>query len=670
MSKRPRIVLPVLKKPEPAGSDQLKARRDRHRERLSLEGWERVGGPEGGTVTALAASPAFAHDQTFFAATMAGLFRWQDAHKCWQLVGGDLPGPFLTAVALSPDFARDGVILVASLEGGLFRSSNGGQNWKPGEFQGRQVSFSALAISPTFSKDEACFAGTLADGVFCSEDRGATWESRNFGLLDLNVLALALSPAFGRDETILAGTATGVFRSQNGGRAWREVAFPSEAAPVQCLAISPNFTEDGTLFVGTEAAGIFRSTDRGTTWQPLAGALAGVCVNAMALSPGFAVDQSVLATTESAVWISRDAGESWSLCAELAGALCLGVSPTLPQGGPVLVGFSHLGIYRSTGSLTNWQPTNDGLSGRMLTGLALSPAFTDDHRLFALGQSEGVFHSADEGVTWMEANVGLPSLKVNDLALANGDGSLYAALPEGIWLSRRWGESWEQVSELPAQALALSPGFAHDATLIVGTNGQGLWISRDAGQSWQPLPVPWREPETRALALSPLFPKDGQVFVVTGRPGRGSVEVWQGRVEGAWETIIHHQGTARSAVLAIPDTYPHTGRWYVALDDRFYRPVPEAGEKKGMRGPIFVGSELTRERPTIIDLAVRPGSGYLLAATNRGVYISVNGGEDWHAFAQGKAHRALVAVVPPPAHSQDDSIYALELGGSLWRLRQ
>lgn len=656
------MVVPILKKTGSARGEK--------QEPLQSEGWERIGGLPGGTVTGLAASPAFAHDQTFFAATMAGLFRWQDAQRFWQRVGGDLPGPFLTAVALSPDFARDGVILVASLGGGLFRSSNGGQNWKPGELQGRQVNFSALEISPTFSKDGACFAGTLADGVFCSEDRGATWESRNFGLLDLNVLDLALSPAFGRDETIFAGTATGVFRSQNGGRAWREVAFPSEAAPVQCLAISPNFTEDGTLFVGTEAAGIFRSTDRGTTWQPLGGALTGVCVNAMALSPGFAVDQSVLATTESAVWISRDAGESWSLCAELAGALCLGVSPTLPQGGPVLVGFSHLGIYRSAGSLTNWQMVNEGLFARLLTGLALSPAFTDDHRLFALGQSDGVFHSADEGVTWIEANVGLPSLKVNDLAIANGDGSLYAALPEGIWLSRRWGESWEQVSELPAQALALSPGFAHDATLIVGTNGQGLWISRDAGQSWQPLSVPWREHETRALALSPLFPNDGQVFVVMGRPGRGSVEVWQGRVEGAWEPIIHHQGTARSAVLAIPDTYPHNGRWYVALDDRFYRPVPDAGEKNGMRGPIFVRSELTRERPTIIDLAVRPGSGYLLAATNRGVYVSVNGGEEWHAFGQGKAHRAMVAVVPPPAHSQDDSIYALELGGSLWRLRQ
>jgi len=638
----------------------------------SFEGWDLVGGLPGGTVTGLAASPAFSHDQAFFAATMAGLFRWHEAQKTWRRVGGDLPGPFLTSVALSPDFARDGVILVADLEGGLFRSSDGGQSWIPGDLQGRQASFSVLKISPNFQGDGACFAGTMADGAFYSEDRGATWEARNFGLLDLNVLDLALSPAFGRDETILAATATGVFRSQNGGRAWREVAFPIEAAPVQCLAISPNFAEDGTLFAGTEATGVFRSTDRGKTWQPLGGALAGTCLNAMAISPGFATDCTLLATTESAVWVSDDAGESWTLGAELPGALSLALAPTFPGGGPVLVGFSHSGIYRSAGSLTNWQVANEGLSAWLLTGLALSPAFADDQRLFVFGQSDGVFCSSDGGATWTEANVGLPSLRVSDLAIASAAGRLYAGLPEGVWLSHRWGEAWERVSELPAQALALSPAFADDATVIVGTNGQGLWISRDAGQSWGPIHVPWHEQETRALALSPAYPNDGQVFVIVSRADGVGLEAWQGSVEGRWEPVIHYHGTAQSAVLAIPDTFPHDGRWYVALGDQLYRPVSERGTKNGKRGPTFIGSELAHERPTIIDLAVLPESrsASLLAATNRGMYVSVDGGAEWHTSGNGGAARAMISVAPSPNYGRDHSTYALELGGTLWRLCQ
>lgn len=673
--------MPVRNKRRKAGGVGLKER--------SFEGWVPIGGLPGGTVTGLAASPAFAHDRTFFAATMAGLFRWQEGETRWQRVGENLPGPFLTALALSPDFGHDGVILVASLEGGLFRSADGGRTWTPGDFRGRWVNFSALEISPNFLRDGACFAGTMADGVFRSGDRGATWEACNFRLLDLNVLDLAISPAFGRDETIFAATTTEVFRSQNAGRAWREVAFPLEAAPVQCLAISPDFDADSILFAGTEAAGVLRSTDRGKTWQPMGGALAGACVNALALSPGFASDRTVLATTESSVCVSRDAGESWSPCAELPGALCLALASNFPAGGPALAGLSQLGVYRSAGNLADWHMANEGLSGRLLNGLVLSPDFAADRRLFVFGLGEGVIRSTDGGAIWTETSTGLPSQQVNDLVLArgqNGDERLYAALPEGVWVSRRQGEDWERVSELPAKTLALSPAFAWDATLLVGTKDQGLWLTRDEGQSWQAVNVPWREQEVLALALSPAFPRDGRAFVVVGQPSFGShfgalsvrsggdgLVVWEGGIEGPWEPVIHHRGVARGAVLAIPHTYPQDGRWYAALGDQFYGPRLGAVEvRSGKRRPAFVGRALDRERPTVIDLVVLPASqpDYLLAATERGVYVSAEGGADWHPLIQGLAARPIVAIAPSPDYGRDRSIYALELGGSLWHLRQ
>lgn len=639
-----------------------------------------IGGQTGGTVVALAASPDFARDGTFFAATMVGLYRSQDQANSWQQVGESLPGPSLSAVAASPGFAHDRVVLVANLEGGIFRSADGGHTWTgshmmpPGDTKGRP-GISALAISADFTRDGTAFAGTMGAGVFLSRDRCDTWEPCNFGLLDLNVLDLAISPAFGQDQTIFAATTSGVFRSRNGGRAWREVDFPFEAAPVQCLACSPGFAEDGFLFAGTEDSGIFRSTDWGRTWQLLPALPESLkLINGLVLSPAFTADRTVLAATESDVYVSRAAGDTWSRCVALSGVLCLGLAPTFPSGGPVLVGLSRAGIYRSDEGLAGWKPANEGFYGRVLAGLALSPSFATDRRAFAFGPGEGVIRSVDGGVTWLDTSTGLPSLGVDDLAITpapNGETHLYAALAEGVWRSRQWGETWEHVSDLPAQRLALSPRFPRDPILIVGTKGRGLWVSPNGGQSWQPVEFNGDGQQVLALVLSPAFPEDGQVFVTVSRPGNQRAEVWRGEMGGPWRRVISHQGVARSAALVVPPAYPLDGRWLAALDDQVFRLLGDTIiAHRGGRRPAFSGRALAYERPTIIDLAAlpEPRMGHLVAATGRGVYFSTDRGAEWIIFRAGLSARPVVAVVPSSDFAQDGAIYALELSGKIWRV--
>jgi photosystem II stability/assembly factor-like uncharacterized protein len=621
-------------------------------------------------VAALAVSPDFGRDRTFFAATTAGLYRSRDGGQTWDKVTEGFSGLFLVVVAVSPAFARDNVVLAASLEGGLLRSADGGLTWVRGDFKRWQANISTLEISPDFSKDGVVFAATMGDGVFRSGDRGVTWEARNFGLLDLEVLDLAMSPAFGRDEMVFAATTTGVFRSQNGGRAWREVDFPLKAAPVQCLACSPGFVEDGTLFAGTETAGIFRSTDRGTTWQALGGVLNGTCVNALAISPGFSMDQTILAATDEGVYVSRDVGESWSCCVRLAGSLCLALAPTFPGGGPILVGLSQGGICRSVGGLASWQRSNEGLLARLMSRLVLSPTFAADRRLFAFGPGEGVIRSDDGGITWSEASAGLPSLVVNDLAITlapNRDCRLYAALPEGIWMSRRNGEVWEQVGEVAAQVLGLSPAFAQDATMLAGTKNQGIFISTNEGQSWRSVKAPFRG-EVLALALSPAFTADREVFVVVGRPDGSTIDVWQGDGSGQWERVILRGAAGRGAVLTIPPTYVQDGCWYAAVGDQFYRLLGVVEARRGRRS-VFTGHALGRERPKVMALAVfpEPELGDLLAATDQGVYYSADGGVNWQPRNEGLSARSTVYVTPSPSYARDCSIYALALGGTVWR---
>ncbi len=178
-------------------------------------------------IYALAASPEFAHDGICFAASQGGLFRSEDGGATWRPAYGGIAvtGPVpTTVVAVPPAFPGDRTVF-AGVEGGILRSLDGGHAWSSASLSEPSLRLrpivSALEISPDFERDGVLFAGTMEDGVFRSADRGASWVAWNFGLLDLNVLCLAVSPDFANDETLVAATESGLFVSTNGGRAWR-----------------------------------------------------------------------------------------------------------------------------------------------------------------------------------------------------------------------------------------------------------------------------------------------------------------------------------------------------------------------------------------------------------------------------------------------------------------
>ena len=297
-----------------------------------------------GMVHALTASPAFERDGLCFAACSTGLFRSDDGGRTWgdAYVSLALETSFPTAaVVVSSHFEADRAVFAGVL-GGILRSEDGGQSWQIVSLPAPPPFVSAMAASPDFARDGTLLAGTLEDGVFRSGDRGLHWETWNFGLLDLNVLCLGISPDFANDETLFAGTDTGVFRSTNGGRAWREVEFPSEWAPVLGLALSPDYASGGVLLAGTEACGLFASPDMGCSWQRLGEERLTGAVNSILLGPEFPAKGDMLVLHEDALVVSRDGGETWSewqmTASAAAGVAAVAAPLGLDPGAPLLVG--------------------------------------------------------------------------------------------------------------------------------------------------------------------------------------------------------------------------------------------------------------------------------------------------------------------------------------------
>src|SRR5512136_2453521 len=106
-------------------------------------------------VYAIVASPDLASDGICFAARQSGLYRSEDGGQAWRPAYDalKLSGPLPTlAVVVSPDWARDHTVL-AGVGGGILRSVDAGRTWQVHTFESPPPVVSALALSPGFGQD-------------------------------------------------------------------------------------------------------------------------------------------------------------------------------------------------------------------------------------------------------------------------------------------------------------------------------------------------------------------------------------------------------------------------------------------------------------------------------------------------------------------------------------
>lgn len=228
----------------------------------------------------------------------------------------------------------------------------------------------------------------------------------------------------------------------------------------------------------------------------------------------------------SALFESRDAGQSWSLVRGLFdhphrpqwtpgnGGLCLHTvlpDPSNPK--RVHVGISTGGVYRTDDAGKTWQVKNKGISAEFLPNkypefgqcvhkIAQHPARPE--RLF-LQNHGGLYRSDDGGDTWKNIANGVPSdfgfpIVVHprdpDTAYAVPLDREMRCVPEGrlrVYRTRDAGKSWQPLTQgLPQKNVyetVLRDAMAADALdpagIYVGTRSGKVFGSASDGNSWQ-----------------------------------------------------------------------------------------------------------------------------------------------------------------------------------------
>jgi photosystem II stability/assembly factor-like uncharacterized protein len=270
------------------------------------------------SIFALAAAPGA---RVCYAATGAGLWQLNSKGK-WRQIA-----PQFAPVTLTSVVAQGSTVIIGA-SGDIAVSRDKGESFGLATLPVR-AQVLALALSPSFEQDGVVLAATAQDGVLRSTNGGASFFAWNFGLLDLHVNALAFSPQFGDDNTVFAATDHAVFISLNGGRAWRELPVPADAAPFTSLVVD----DARTLFIGTEGHGLWQcpaphsDVERIQAFKPAE-------VNAMCGGP------LAVATTDGIYVLN---GKRWQRAGAETDAVCLTRNGALLLAGTVQNGVRTIG---------------------------------------------------------------------------------------------------------------------------------------------------------------------------------------------------------------------------------------------------------------------------------------------------------------------------------------
>ncbi|USR90827.1 hypothetical protein NEA10_18705 [Phormidium yuhuli AB48] len=552
------------------------------------------------------------------------------------------PHHVVTHVALSPGFDEDNTVFIV-VRNNLYKSTNSGDSWQR-LVQGLDYEeISDLRVSAQ-SRD-VLYLSTRGDGVYQSTDAGRSWTQRTNSLRSLNLGAIAVSPN-NANRVLVAGQEGGLYRSDNGGEAWQSVWMDNR----QITAIAFSNDRPNTIFVGTHQGELHRSDDGGETWVRLSQLNETGSITAIAPSPTFSRDSQLWLGTEAAgVWWSTDGGNQLTA-----------LDTDIPD--PYITDL-----------------------------LAVSQGNNSPELLLSTWDA-GFFHSLDGGQTWMTAQDGLDkdrqadelkephfyTLDTSPAAWAKG--LIFLGGFNGLYRSDNGGQQWQSLETLSPNivtAFAISPNYAEDHTLAIGTYVNGIYLTRDSGENWvrssRGLHLPWftntfeeqyQDPRRYFhAAFSPNYAEDKTLFVsILWTKLLRSTDAGE-----SWK-VISLPSEVRGVTILVSPNFAEDQTVYVAGQQgeffrsedggRHFQEVANIGVPSGNDAPALVAS------PNFLE------DGVLLATGPGGIYRSSDRAETWEHLTPDAAWetRRHLQLAISPNYREDQTIFVGTNSGVFWSL--
>ncbi|MGF2414190.1 MAG: WD40/YVTN/BNR-like repeat-containing protein, partial [Ferruginibacter sp.] len=257
-----------------------------------------------------------------------------------------LLGPFRggRSGAVTGDAKNKNTFYFGSTGGGVWKTIDGGSNWKNISDKYFGGSIGCVAVAPSdntilyVGEGENTLRGNVSEGfgIWRTDDGGRSWK--NLGLKDTRhiiriiihpknadiVWVAAIGHLFGANEE------RGIFKTIDGGKTWKKVLYVNNQTGCSDLIMEPG--NPAVLYAGTwriqrtpyslesggDGGAIWKSTDAGETWKNIStnkGLPKGLWgITGITVAPSN-TDKiyAIIENKDGGLFMSTDAGETWTL---------------------------------------------------------------------------------------------------------------------------------------------------------------------------------------------------------------------------------------------------------------------------------------------------------------------------------------------------------------------
>ncbi|KAA3597879.1 MAG: hypothetical protein DWQ06_12325 [Calditrichaeota bacterium] len=619
---------------------------------------------------------------------------------------GDAPNNGrVDCIAVDPNDSN--TIWIGTPSGGLWKTTNNGQNWIPMTDDFPTLGISWILIDPNdtnimyIATGDRDHGATIGIGVLKSIDGGNTWNTTGLSYNIQNykkIYELIFDPT--NSNTIFAVTSGGILKSTDAAATWTT----KETGTFKDIEFDPNNTT--IWYAAKQGSGIYKSTDNGETWNSTFSGFNGVNYGRIAVDVSGATNPSTVYSLfenpdDMTLFKSVSNGTTWTLVdsavtssAQAWYDLHLCVSPTDENN--VIVGV--VGNYRSIDGGINWV-TNEQVTNFPTSTFMHSDYHTsvfEDGNTVLLGNDGGVYKSTNGGSTYENISGDLGIRQFYRLGVSKTDPEFIlggaqdngtAKVDNGVWTSISGGDGMEcavdptnsnivYVSFQLGYFLKSISGGSNLFAVNDGINQDGAWVtpflinpnnpnelyratnmvfkSTDQGANWFPISDNFGIGRLTSLALA----NSNQDVIYTSNI-YNILKTTDGG--NSWANVSANLPTNSITYIAIHPTDENIV--WVTMSGF----TSSSGEKvfKTTNG----GLSWTNVTGNLPDMPVNciavdpllPNQVYI--GTDLGIFLSTTGGGNWQDFSNGLPN---VVVEEIEIHYPSGKIRAATYGRGLW----